>query len=402
MVGARRFGTPLLVLGSVLFALLVLEVGFRVARRFRGGGKEQGSIALYTEYDPVLGWRKRPGAGATFHRREYKTHVNVNELGLRDRPRSYEANGSFRILALGDSFVEAYSVPLEHSVTQVMERSLDTNDCHVEVINGGTAAWSTDQEYLYYLRDGQRYDPRVVLLFFYYNDVFFNGEDTYFGTPKPLLVAHEGGLRLAHEPVPHPPAPAAREPREDEPEPRWRSALLQWVRGRLMQGAPRVHDALARLGLWTPILLSEPHVQLKVYKRRLVPEIERGWESTSRIIAALQKETAARGTRLLVVYVPSRIEVRDRDWELTRIRYGMREPLWDRDLVRQRLRQLAAAEGVSLLDLTDSLRDEDRGLLGGAYYSLDGHWNPRGHQVAAREVVRSLHARGWLPDCATR
>jgi lysophospholipase L1-like esterase len=399
-VARGRFGAVLLAFGTVLLTLLVLEGAFRVGRRLQsGGGKEQGSIALYTEYDPVLGWRKRPGAAATFRRREYTAEVKINERGLRDRPRAYEANGSFRILALGDSFVEAYSVPLESSVTQVMEASLTTTDCPVEVINGGTAAWSTDQEYLFYVREGQRYGPRVVLLFFYYNDVFFNGEDTHFGTPKPLLVEEDGRLRLAQEPVPHPRTPVARRPPEEEPEPWWRSALLEWARGRLMRGAPRTHDALARLGLWTPILASEPHAQLKVYKRRLVPEVERGWESTTRIVDALRKETANRDARLLLVYVPSRMEVRDGDWELTRRRYGMREPLWDRDLVRERLREVAGAAGVLLLDLTGSLRQEDRGLSGGVYYTLDGHWNARGHQVAARELVRFLRARGWLPEC---
>ena len=115
-VARGRFGAVLLAFGTVLLTLLFLEGAFRVGRRLQsGGGKEQGSIALYTEYDPVLGWRKRPGAAATFRRREYTAEVKINEQGLRDRPRTYEASGSFRILALGDSFVEAYSVPVESS-----------------------------------------------------------------------------------------------------------------------------------------------------------------------------------------------------------------------------------------------------------------------------------------------
>jgi hypothetical protein len=117
-------------------------------------------------------------------------------------------------------------------------------------------------------------------------------------------------------------------------------------------------------------------------------------------VRALHKETATSGARLLLVYVPSRMEVRDGDWGLTRVRYGMREPMWDRDLVRERLRDVAAAVGVPLLDLTASLRSEDQGLLGGVYYTLDGHWNARGHQVAARELIRYLRVQGWLPGCA--
>lgn len=74
---------------------------------------------------------------------------------MRDRERSYAAApGAFRILALGDSFVEAYSVPLEDSVTQVLERSLPSSEAPIEVINGGTAGYSTGQEYSSMRRKG--------------------------------------------------------------------------------------------------------------------------------------------------------------------------------------------------------------------------------------------------------
>ena len=48
-------------------------------------------------------------------------------------------------------------------------------------MNGGTAGYSTDQEMLFYETEGHRYQPRVVVLFFYYNDVVYNDRQEFFG-----------------------------------------------------------------------------------------------------------------------------------------------------------------------------------------------------------------------------
>ena len=100
-------------------------------------------------------------------RREYTVEVAINSHGLRDPERGYETPaGTARILALGDSFVEGYSVSLPETATQVLESALGRAGCPAEVINGGTAGYSTDQELLFYETEGHRYKPRVVVLFF--------------------------------------------------------------------------------------------------------------------------------------------------------------------------------------------------------------------------------------------
>ena len=182
--------------------LLVLEGLARLLRARRGGGKEAGEARLYNEYDPLLGWRKKPGARVTYRRREYTVEVAVNSRGLRDPERGYEAPpGTLRVLALGDSFLEGYTVPLEQTVTQVLERELLARRCPARVVNGGTQAYSTDQEYLFYRSEGVKYAPQVVALFFYYNDVVYNDRQEYFQTPKPIFEMGGGALRLHRYPV---------------------------------------------------------------------------------------------------------------------------------------------------------------------------------------------------------
>jgi acetyltransferase AlgX (SGNH hydrolase-like protein) len=392
-----------LALVSIAVVLTLLEGAARLAERSRGGGKERDEASRYVEHDPRLGWRKKPGARVRYDRREYTTEVAINSNGLRDPERAYAAApGTFRILALGDSFVEGYTVDMDRTVTQVLENALGGPGCPVEVLNGGTHAYSTDQEYLFYLDQGVRYSPQVVLLFAYYNDVLWNLAVNYYGSPKPLLKPVGDRLVLSNDPVPVPyrgPTPA---PPPPPPAPKLRSAAFEWAKDRLARGAPRAFNMLARTGLWERMGGDEPDDQMRVFKRRQQPLIETAWERTDAILRALSREAAARGTRFALVYVPSRMEVSDRDWELTRLAYDLDEKAWDLGLVARRFAEIGASAGFPLIDLTPDLRRASRGVLGEPYFVHDGHWNAVGHRVAAEAIERFLRERGWAPPCAPR
>lgn len=392
--GWTRLGGPLLALVSVLVTLLLGEAGLRLARWWRG--PVSGGLVFYAEHDPVLGWRKRPGAEVLFRTPEYRVTLRINHLGLRDPERGYAApGGTLRILGLGDSFVEGYGVPLEQTVTQVLERSLDAQGCRVEVVNGATTGYSTDQEYLFYDREGTRYSPQVVLVFFYYNDVRYNVYAAYRRPrlPKPVFAERDGRLILQNVPVP--PLPPVEPMGVDAPG-AGASLLYEALEQRLRTGAPQAYGRLARWGLFAPVTPQEPPDELKVYKRKRVPALENAWTRTAQILEALARDVEAHGARPLLVYVPSRMEIDERAWSLTRAAYGLEEGQWDRGRVVQRLREIGRAVRLPILDLTPDLRQANRGWLGGPYYPRDGHWNACGHRVAARRVASFLLGSGWL------
>ena len=153
----------------------------------------------------------------------------------------------FRALAVGDSFVEGYTVALDKTATQVAEKALGAPGCAVEVLNGGTAAWSTDQEYLFYKEEGVRYAPQVLLVFFYYNDLLGNTTARYWGSPKPLLAESGGRLVITNDPVPRPGPPAPVESANPSaPPPAYRgSVALEWVRDRVAHIQMNFSDRVA-------------------------------------------------------------------------------------------------------------------------------------------------------------
>ena len=384
---------------SGLVGLGALEIGARIviARRPVITTGEQG---IYSQFDPVLGWRNRPGASVRYSRRDYQTNVAINSLGFRDVERSRaKAPGITRVLALGDSFIEAYTVELEESVSRRTEVVARAAGCPVEVVNAGVHGYSTDQEALWYAREAEPLGGEVVLVFAYYNDVLNNIRGNYWGSPKPLTQVVNGEILPINLPLPEPPPTA--EPPAVQAKPRAPiegSALRQLLLERIVLGAPRFHAWLARNGVVDPIVPEAVPDELRAYKARgQLAEFDRAWENTRALFGALADRIRARAARPVLVYIPARFEVSDRDWDLTLQRYGLEAKAWDRTLVRERIEATAALSGWMFLDLTPALAAAGGPIGGEVYLRYDGHWNARGHDVAARALVDFLREKKLVP-----
>ncbi len=261
--------------------------------------------------------------------------------------------------------------------------------------------YSTDQEYLFYRDQGRRFSPRVVLLFVYYNDVLYNGAPQNLQLPKPMLSFKTGAATVANYPVPRRPASSPAPPREDAYLLARHSVALDWAGERLEAARPALYNRLASFGLWAHTSRQEISPEFRVYMRRPPADVRWGWTMTGRILRAFAHEVWATNSRLLVIYIPQRLEVSDRHWELARLRHGLDDASWSRGAVLERLRAITTAERIPLLDLTPAMRRATR-WHSWPYYEFDGHWNALGHGIAAREVAQALRAHGWLPSCAGR
>ena len=92
--------------------------------------------------------------------------VEINSDGLRgpEIPLQHPP-GTFRIALLGDSFMEAFEVPFEKTVGEVLGRRLSTlRGTPVEVLNFGVGGYGTAQEELTLRHEVWKYSPDLVLL----------------------------------------------------------------------------------------------------------------------------------------------------------------------------------------------------------------------------------------------
>ena len=60
------------------------------------------------------------------------------------------------------------------------------------------------------------------------------------------------------------------------------------------------------------------------------------------------------------------------------------------DALQRRLREWAAEKGVVILDLLDTFVAHP---IEETYFVLDGHWNPRGHDLAAAAIATAMEAQ---------
>lgn len=398
--GRAWFGNLALLGCSVALTLGGLELAARwqLSRPVRGKGV--GGNA-HMRFHPLLGWDKQPGAVDEYDRDDFHVVERINSRGLRDVERDYPARGAYRVLALGDSFVEGFTVELEQTVTRQLEARLGREGCPVEVVNGATAGYGTDQEWLFFREEGRRYEPRLVLLFFFYNDLDSNLRSNYFGAPKPLVMPGPQGLQPVNTPLkPRAPKKAAVDQAEAAQELVRGSALLTWIQARVMHGAPRVHAWLAGWRLWAPVRPQAAPANYGAYFVPAGPRVRKAWGRTEELLRALRDDVAASGARLALVYVPAKFEVRQRDADLTSSSYQVKGARWQGDAVRSRLGQAADHLGLPLLDLTPSLQRAEGFWRGTTYLEHDAHWTRRGHATAAAAVAGWLRAQTGLIACS--
>lgn len=397
--GLRGFvGNLVLLAASVAVGLVALEGGARLLMA-RAPVITTGEQSVYTLEDPVLGWRNRPGATVRYQRRDYQTEVTINAFGFRDVERPLaKAPGVTRVLALGDSFLEAYTVEIEESITRRAEAIGRAAGCPVEVVNAGVHGYSTDQEALWFVREAEPFKPDIVAVFVYYNDILNNLRDRYWGSPKPVVDVVDGELVPINLPLPE--AQRAAEPAGVRLRPRTQvqgSALKALVAERMIMGAPDFYNRMAAVGIWERWEPETVPDELRVYKSRpRLVELDQAWERTELILGALANTIRARGGSPVLVHVPAQFEISERDWKLTTTRFGIDPAAWDRRQVSRRLEALASSGGWAFLDLTPALL-RAAGVLGEELYlRYDGHWNRRGHDAAARAFAEFLRDRKLL------
>ncbi len=333
---------------------------------------------LLTEYDSLLGWRKRALASGWYTTDEYSVLERTNAHGLRgpDVPLA-KRPGEYRALFLGDSFTEGYSVDLQDHFLTRLQRLVDsTTGDSLTVINGGTAGYSTDQEVLFYLRDGRRYHPDVTVLMFYENDVWYNIRTRYWRGYKPMYAMAGNALRLTDVPVPPPP--------QDTPGAFRRAGAWLGSHCYLCAGVQHLVSAPPHTATTFDAGRGVPD-EFLVWKRDPPASVDSAWNTTEALLSMLDRRVRADGSTLLVFYIPSIESVYDPLWRDAERQYRLVAGEWTPEAVPNRLMQICARQHLACIDPTADFRRAARAMQDGQelYYRSDGHWNRNGHALAA-------------------
>lgn len=381
------------ILLGLLLPLLVLEVALRTFGPFLPGNYDTGAIV---RRHPTLGHFHTPSYRGWVKTNQFTVQLDVNPMGLRDPRQSYsKPPGTFRVLALGDSYVEASQVQAPETAAARLEALLGQATSNpVEVINAGVFGYGTAQELILLDEEGVKYQPDLVVLFFCHcNDIANNNyrleliDGDLSRALKPYFdLEDDDELRLIPPPPPSP-RTSVRERLRD-------SSLLYNV---------------IETGVVYKFELQNPQEAFNgvdglvdptrgKYDAKPRGEWERSWRITEAVIERLRDRAAASGARLAIVGVP--------EWRMLERTYWQRDdnkrlvesgrggpdaPIKLLDGVAQRLQ-------VPHLDLRGAFQPRvDADGLFRYYIEGDYHWTVEGNAVAADAVATFLAEQGLLP-----
>ncbi|MEZ4729783.1 MAG: DUF5989 family protein [Caldilineaceae bacterium] len=391
--------------------------------------------------DPVTGWALEPGAqGRWFNSMvEYDVAVTVNERGLRS-PQAIDyakPAGVYRILVLGDSYVEALQMPLAASFPQQLAARLNDWGATVEVINAGVSGWGTDQQFLWLREEGRKYQPDLILLAIFPGNDFMNNhmplEFTNFGSVrKPWFTLQDGELVVNNYPFnPDEARQATRQFREalrqsagsaeeatDGPAlppftatGEWlksHSALYRYLEPRLRIATPQLAMMLVRWGLLPPGQESSDAVQgpayipvtYGVYQQPPTAEWEAAFAVTGALFTAVHDLAREQGAAVAAVLITAPEQVDAARWTRTLAQYpAMQQIQWSLAQPTQKAAELLATAGIPVLDLLPDFRAT---AAAGIELHLpdDGHWTAAGHTLAGGVIAEFLGEAGFIPTLA--
>lgn len=342
---------------------------------------------LFTEFDPLLGWRKVANFRGVHVNPEYTTVERLNARGQRGPLFPYEKpKGVYRILVLDASFAEGYSVEFENLFSEVLSEQLNGElDREVEVINAGTGGYSTDQDLLFFLSEGYRYQPDLTVLVFVTSVLKFNVLDRYHPLhrgQKPLFALKRGKLTLES-------LPTQTWSREEElaieqakhsdenafvpwkPE-RWYLVRMirQFIESR--RSAPMAAIPEASSSVESRRIESEDQsLEMVIYDQRE----KRQWKMAEALLAELRQQTQKYGSEFLLVYAPEPADVYDRDRNLM---------TWP-SAIEHNLRVVASRHDIEFLPTVSLFQAQARLLAKDGrylYFANDPHWTPEGNRLA--------------------
>ncbi len=380
--GVSRLAGNLVLAGVGLLASLLL---CELLLRLLGVG-----YPVFVWADPVRGAAHIPGA-KSLKQYEGQSLVEINSDGLRGPEVSLKPPpGTFRIALLGDSFMEAFEVPYEQTVGEVIERRLSAlRGTPVEVLNFGHGGYGTAQELLTLKHEVWKYSPDLVLLALTTgNDISDNYRPLKRADYIPYYVYQGESLALDSSFL---------NSREYRSRAFWSRKLLGAVQhSRLVQLGNRVRYSLRKGQRQRANAGGDPADEVglrdEVHLPPTTPDWQEAWRVTEGVLGLMRNESRENDTPFAIVTLTRGIQV-------TPVREKKEKflaQLGAKDLYYpdRRVAEFGKREGVPVLNLAPMMAEEaeerqvyfhaENGVLG------VGHWNQEGHRVAGE------HIASWL------
>ncbi len=376
-----------LVFFSTAFVLIMLETAIRLTRPqkiysniIEIPGVYRASTYLTLDLAPNARMRQKSD--------EFDNIFQVNPDGFRD-PLRYSPTpeyGTKRYLAMGDSFTVGHGVSENEAWPKVLEKILNKEGSEkVEVMNTAYACgFSPDTYALYYKRKGFSYGAHSVIVgFFTWNDIddlrnnIWHRDEKKAGMPYKIesivnYIDSKGRrLRNSHYPL-RLRIPVLRN-----------SHLFQFCTKRLGQ----------QFFLNRQPGLPWPQYTKLVFQQKLAPELLEAWNKLTLSLNSFKKETEKHNAELIIVLIPTVVQLVQNDPALMEWYSGVPAELFDSEEPNRKLKKLFHQLGIPCVDLMPFFKEwieSGQGTALDLYYKKDPHFTAKAQALAAKIIAAYL------------
>ena len=386
----------LLVAVSILVSLILFEIGVRtfLPQKVMMAKKEPPHPKNMYVANKDIGYSLAPGFKGNYKTPEFKINISINSEGLRDHEYKEKKKNEYRVLVLGDSFVFGWGVEQENTFVKELERILnkEKGDKDYEVINVGILGYGTEQELKYLREKGMKYNPDLVLLGFYIgNDIKenlagnFNNrvvKDGYL-FDKRISELYKKKLESAGKNIDAWKIPIP-----------FKSFFLKNSQAYTLLHN-RYNKILIKLGVRKDIditkdLMREEYniflrdLNSEKYKR-FSQDVNQKWNLTIKLLKELSVNAKSEGVNFAIILIPTNYQVyQEKFREITDLYLTN----FDLTLPNKKISEFARENHDPIIDLLPKFIDA--GKTEELYFSKDGHWNEKGHKLAARLIYEEL------------
>jgi lysophospholipase L1-like esterase len=398
-----------LALASICFTLFLLELAarFLLSPPYAFDPQATDVHALnYLACNNRLGWTGQPGFQGVIDSPVFRQEVEANSLGMNDEEHPLEKPAdTFRVLVLGDSFIQGFQVEQQQTASQVLEDYLnaEAERRQVEVLSGAVLGWSNGQQLLYYREQGRHFQPDLVLLTFFIGNDFKDNLPGNAATVrgwtcyapyftvcgdqlKPQALTYAPGLSRLQTGC----APTQRALINGLGYLYQHSRLYQQLDPLLVSRYPR---QVFGQGYISPLLALYTPTNNET-------ELRQAWEVTLNLIAQLQQEVQADGARFGVVVInPEEVFSLRLQPEATLTSLISQSPDLagvEIDLPNRRLAEFFEARGIQFLDLIEPMLAKQQQDQIPLYMKGDRHWTVEGNRVVAELIAQWLEQADLL------
>jgi len=348
-----------------------VEIYQRVANRAFG------DVVWPMRFNAIAGLTYEPNAEIRWSNQlDFWTRERTNSLGFLDwEPAQPKPPGRFRVMIVGDSFVEGAQVTNDAKLQTLLASRLEEQmgKGRLDVVSIGLSGTGQANQIGLYEAFGKSLAPDLVVLLAVSND---------FADNSPLLAAVRNGWSPDRPPWFFFERTGVNEFRPLAPAEDWGRFKLAGVDPVAFYAAVmQVPEYASRLGGWGGPAAVD--MDAMFFRRELPPAFEEAIALTRHALEEWKRIAARDRFRLVVVATSN----------LTR---GQVDASSDGNLYRHRFQEIVESTGLPFLDLYPVFAKQPNLSLGS--WRHDSHWNQTGHQWAAEALSRYLAGSGLLPD----